>query len=68
MEIYDNEVYNGGDEAVGIFLHRSSNGNKVYGENLSTVTANLMLGLKQPCARDDLVEPHSGYWGTIPTV
>eukprot|EP00903_Cladosiphon_okamuranus_P006681 g6521.t1 len=30
VKIYDNIVYNGGDEAVGIFLHRSSDGAEVY--------------------------------------
>ena len=32
VEIYDNEVYDGGDEAVGIFLHRSSDDALVHGE------------------------------------
>lgn len=31
-KIYDNEVRNGGPEAVGIYLHRSSNNAEVYGE------------------------------------
>lgn len=33
VEIYDNEVYDGGDEAVGIFLHRSTDDAVVYSEN-----------------------------------
>ena len=32
LKIYDNEVYNGGSQAVGIFLHRSSDSCEVYGE------------------------------------
>lgn len=32
VEIYDNEVYNGGAQAAGIFLHRSTDSAKVYGE------------------------------------
>lgn len=32
VEIYGNTVYDGGEDAVGIFLHRSSNFAKVYGE------------------------------------
>eukprot|EP00903_Cladosiphon_okamuranus_P011526 g10853.t1 len=31
VKIYNNEVYGGGKEAVGIFLHRSSNKCEVYG-------------------------------------
>ncbi|CAM9851371.1 unnamed protein product [Ascophyllum nodosum] len=30
VKIYDNEVYNGGSQAVGIFLHRSSDSCEVY--------------------------------------
>lgn len=33
VKIYDNEVFDGGPEAVGIFLHRSSNDCEVYGES-----------------------------------
>ena len=32
LKIYDNEVYNGGENAVGIFLHRSSDDAEVYSE------------------------------------
>ncbi|CAN0103811.1 unnamed protein product, partial [Hapterophycus canaliculatus] len=31
VKIFDNEVFDGGPEAVGIFLHRSSNDCEVYG-------------------------------------
>ncbi|CAN0225100.1 unnamed protein product, partial [Laminaria digitata] len=34
VAIYDNVVYDGGEGAAGIFLHRSSNNAKVYGELL----------------------------------
>ena len=34
VEIYDNEVYDGGEEAVGIFLHRSSDYALVYSKYL----------------------------------
>lgn len=36
VEIYDNEVYDGGDEAVGIFLHRSTDDAVVYSKNKHT--------------------------------
>ena len=32
LKIYDNEVYDGGKNAVGIFLHRSSDDAEVYSE------------------------------------
>ena len=32
VKIYDNTVYDGGEEAVGIFLHRSSDSAEVYGK------------------------------------
>ncbi|CAM9124777.1 unnamed protein product [Ascophyllum nodosum] len=34
VDIYDNEVYDGGAQAVGIFLHRSSNNAKIYNNNV----------------------------------
>lgn len=48
MEIYDNEVYDGG--AAGIFLHRSSDSAKVYGEKnanamVSTTTSRVLLDI-----------------------
>ena len=30
VEIYGNEVYDGGEDAAGLFLHRSTNKAKVY--------------------------------------
>lgn len=33
MKTYNNEVYNGGEEAVGTILHRSSNKCEVYGDS-----------------------------------
>ena len=33
VKIYGNEVYDGGEEAAGIFLHRSSDSSEVYGES-----------------------------------
>lgn len=32
VKIYNNEVYNGGAQAVGIFLHRSTDSAEVYGK------------------------------------
>ena len=37
VDIYDNEVYNGGAEAAGIFLHRSSDSAKVYSESFFAI-------------------------------
>lgn len=34
LEIYGDEVYDGRDEAVGIFLHRSTDDAVVYGEDI----------------------------------
>lgn len=34
VEIYDNEVFDGGAQAAGIFLHRSSDAAKVYGASV----------------------------------
>ncbi|CAM9847007.1 unnamed protein product, partial [Ascophyllum nodosum] len=34
VKIYDNVVYDGGEEAAGIFLHRSSDSAKVYGNEV----------------------------------
>lgn len=32
VKIFNNEVYDGGEDAAGIFLHRSSDDAKVYSE------------------------------------
>ena len=34
VEIYDNEVYDGGAQAAGIFLHRSSDNAKIHGNTI----------------------------------
>ena len=52
-DIQGNEVYGGGDEAVGIFLHRSSDDAVVKGEDTSTTieissTAPMYLYYTQP--------------------
>ena len=36
VKIYENEVYNGGAQAAGIFLHRSSDSCEVYVESVQT--------------------------------
>ncbi|CAM9230349.1 unnamed protein product, partial [Ascophyllum nodosum] len=37
VKIYDNIVYGGGEKAVGIFLHRSSDSAEVYGNTVSNM-------------------------------
>lgn len=37
LKIYGNEVYDGGENAAGIFLHRSSDDSEVYSESISPV-------------------------------
>ena len=45
VKIYENEVYNGGAQAAGIFLHRSSDSCEVYGESSQKLDS---LGVRLP--------------------
>ena len=48
MKIYNNEVFDGGENAVGIFLHRSSNDAEVYGESANKQQH--LFDTRRPCA------------------
>lgn len=43
LKIYNNNVYDGGESATGIFLHRSSDGCRVYGELYTAYRAKMVI-------------------------